>query len=54
MSLIHLRTRICGGLLMGARLGVCGAVVGFELAEKGHRTCLGDLRVEVCCCRRVC
>ena len=53
MGMIHLRTRICGSLLMRTRLGVCGAVVGFELAEESHRTCLDDLGVVVCCCRRV-
>ena len=47
MGLIHLRTRVCGGLLVRSRLGVCGAVVSFELAEKSHCTCLNDLRVIV-------
>jgi hypothetical protein len=45
MGLVHLRTCVCGSLLMRARLGVCGAIVGLELAEKGHCARLDDLWV---------
>lgn len=45
MGLVHLRTCVSGSLLMRARLGVCGAIVGLELAEKGHCARLDDLWV---------
>jgi hypothetical protein len=45
MGLVHLRTCVCGSLLMRARLSVCGAIVSLELAEKGHCARLDDLWV---------
>jgi len=53
MDLIHLHTRICGGLLVRACLIVCSAIVGLELAEECDCAGLHDLWVVVRRRRRV-